>query len=156
MTSQSGQIETRLKRAEQRVIVLGAALILVVAGFFYLLYRPAGAISATSLEIVDNTGAVVALLGQREGRTGLFLVDENAMPRVSVFHAEDADGLYVDDSQGDTRIGVAQFAHGGGGLALHGPESRGAAVLYYKNEGSLRFYDADGAVMREFSSTSPD
>ena len=32
----------------------------------------------------------------------------------------------------------------------------GAAVLYYKNEGSLRFYDADGAVMREFSSTSPD
>jgi hypothetical protein len=70
-------------------------------------------------------------LGQKDGRTGLFLLDENATPRVSVFHADDADGLYIDDAGGVTRIGVAQFEHGGGGVALHGPDSRGAAVLYF-------------------------
>ncbi len=31
-----------------------------------------------------------------------------------------------------TRVGVAQFAHGGGGVALYGPDSKVAAVLYLK------------------------
>ena len=149
MDLQLEQIETRLKRAERWVIVLGLALILAVAGFSYVLLRPSGALRVTSLELLDSGGGTVAVLGSREGRTGLFLLDEQAMPRVSVFHAADADGLYIDDGQGVTRIGVAQFDHGGGGLALHGPGSRGAAVLYYKNAGSLRFFDADGAVIQE-------
>lgn len=55
---------------------------------------------------------------------------------------------------GDTRVGAAQFAHGGGGYALHGPGGRGAAVLYLKDEGSLTMYDADGAVAARFSESS--
>lgn len=150
---QTEQIENRLKRAEQRLVVLGLALVLVTVGFSYLLYRPSSTLRTTSLEMVDAQGNVIALLGQRDGRTGLFLMDEKSTPRVSVFHAEDADGLYIDDGQGVTRIGVAQFAHGGGGVALHGPGSSGAAVLYYKNAGSLRFFDTDGNVTQEISGT---
>lgn len=50
---------------------------------------------------------------------------------------------------GDTRIGVAQFAHGGGGFALHGPEAKGAAVLYLKERGTLTFYGDEGGVTRQ-------
>lgn len=156
MTEQTAQIESRLKRAERGVMILGAALVLSVAGFSYLLYGPPGTLRAASLEVVDAGGNTIALLGEREGRTGLFLVDENSMPRVAVFHAEDADGVYINDDQGVTRIGVAQFAHGGGGLALHGPASKGAAVLYYKNEGSLKFYEADGAIRQAYPPARPD
>ena len=150
---QTEQVEKRLKRAEQRLVVLGVALVLVIVGFSYLLYRPSSTLRTTSLEMVDAQGNVIGLLGQRDGRTGLFLMDEKSTPRVSVFHAEDADGLYIDDGQGVTRIGVAQFAHGGGGVALHGSGSSGAAVLYYKNAGSLRFFDTDGNVTQEISGT---
>ncbi|MGA9572655.1 MAG: hypothetical protein WBS20_01775 [Lysobacterales bacterium] len=150
---QTEQIETRLRRTERWLIVLGIALIVVVAGFSYLLYRPADTLRTSSLEVVDAQGNIVALLGQINGRTGLFLMDEKSTPRVSVFHADDMDGLYVDDDQGDTRVGVAQFSHGGGGFALHGPGSRGAAVLYYKNAGSLRFFDTDGNIIEEIPAT---
>ena len=142
-------IEARLKRAERRVTVLGVALFVALVVFSILLYRTSNTLRTSSLEVVDTQGNIVALLDQRDGRTGLFLMDEKSTPRVSVFHADDTDGIYVDDDQGVTRIGVAQFAHGGGGFALHGPESRGAAVLYYKNAGSLRFFDTDGKVIQE-------
>ena len=114
-------IEPRLRWAERKIIVLGVALMVAVAGFFYLLYRPLDAFRTTSLELVDANGNVYALLGQKDGRKGLFLMDDNSTPRVSVFHADDTDGLYIDDDQGDTRVGVAQFAHGGGGLLCMGP-----------------------------------
>ena len=42
---------------------------------------------------------------------------------------------------------MAQFAHGGGGVALHGPRDKGAAVLYYKGAGSLTMYDEAGKVV---------
>lgn len=51
---------------------------------------------------------------------------------------------------GDTRLGAAQFAHGGGGYALHGPGGRGAAVLYLSGDGSLTIYDAEGGVTARF------
>jgi len=148
-------MESRLKRAERRIILLGLALAVTLAGLAYTLNRPAGVLQATSVELLDANGGTVAVLGDMNGRTGLFLVDEESVPRVSLFHAADADGLYIDDSEGATRIGVAQFAHGGGGLALHGPGSHGATVLYYKEKGSLRFFDRDGKVVREISETEP-
>lgn len=147
------QLETRLKHAERKVTVLSIAFVVAVAVVAYLLQGTSETLRTTSLELVDAQGNTIASLGRRDGRTGLFLMDEKSIPRVSVFHSDDADGLYVDDNQGVTRIGVAQFAHGGGGFALHGPESRGAAVLYYKNAGSLRFFDADGNVIEEISTT---
>ncbi len=143
------QIETRLRRAERWVIALGMLLAVAVAGLAYLQFHPIGMLRLSSLEMVDANGNTVGLLGQKDGRTGLFLMDEASVPRVSVFHADDADGLYIDDGQGVTRIGVAQFAHGGGGVALHGPDSQGAAVLYYKDKGSLRFFNKDGKVVHE-------
>ena len=51
---------------------------------------------------------------------------------------------------GTTRVGVAQFAHGGGGFALHGPEAKGAAVLYLQGDGSLTFYGPDGDVQARY------
>jgi hypothetical protein len=131
-------------------------LAVALAAIAYLLYNPVGPLRATSFEMLDANGDTVALLGDMDGRTGLFLLDEKAVARVSLFHAEDADGLYIDDGEGATRVGVAQFAHGGGGLALHGPDSLGAAVLYYKDKGSLRFFDRDGNVVREITESSPD
>jgi len=148
-------LDTRLKRAERRIMLLVLALAIALAAIAYLLYRPAGALRATSVELLDAKGNTVAVLGDMDGRTGLFLVDEEYVPRVSLFHAEDADGLYIDDEEGATRIGVAQFAHGGGGLALHGPGALGATVLYYKERGSLRFFDRDGNVVNEIAETGP-
>jgi len=55
--------------------------------------------------------------------------------------------LYVRDASDQVRIGVAQFAHGGGGVALHGAAAKGAAVLYFKEQGSLTFYDSEGNVI---------
>jgi hypothetical protein len=37
-----------------------------------------------------------------------------------------------------------------GGVALHGPEGKGTAVLYLKGEGSLRFFGAAGNVTDQF------
>jgi hypothetical protein len=49
---------------------------------------------------------------------------------------------------GAVMILAAQFAHGGGGLALHGEGGRGATVLYMKDfRGSLRMFDVDGEVV---------
>jgi hypothetical protein len=67
-------------------------------------------------------------------------------------HDSSGTRLYVHDDAGDVRVGVAQFAHGGGGFALHGPQGRGAAVLYLKGDGSLTFYDVAGAVTARFPS----
>ncbi len=43
---------------------------------------------------------------------------------------------------------MAQFAHGGG-VALRGPDSKGAAVLYFKDQGSLRSFDSEGQVTNQ-------
>ena len=149
-------LETRLRRAERRIILLGLALAVALAAIAYLLYQPVGALRATSIELLDANGNTFAVLGGMDGRNGLFLLDEKSVPRVSLFHAEDADGLYIDDGEGATRIGVAQFAHGGGGLALHGAGSLGATVLYHKEKGSLRFFDRDGNVVYEIAETGPE
>lgn len=149
-------LETRLRRAERRIILLGLALAVALAAIAYLLHRPVEALRATSVDLLDANGKTIAVLGDMDGKTGLFLLDEKSVPRVSLFHAEDADGLYIDDGEGATRIGVAQFAHGGGGLALHGPGSLGATVLYYKEKGSLRFFDRDGNVVNQITETNPE
>ena len=41
------------------------------------------------------------------------------------------------------------FAHGGGVVALHGQDSKGAAVLYLKDEGSLRFFESEGGITNQ-------
>lgn len=100
------------------------------------------------LEVTDADGHVVAWLGVDEGGSaGLFLQDDDGATRASVTHDGEQSALYLYDDAGTVRVGVAQFAHGGGGVALHGPESKGGAVLYLKDAGSLTFYDAEGKVL---------
>jgi hypothetical protein len=126
------------------MMTLAMVFAAVVALGIYTLLHPPLALQAQSIELVDESGNTVALLGVRDQRTGIFIMDEKSTVRVSLFHSAEADGLYVSDAEGVTRIGAAQFAHGGGGFALHGPDSKGAAVLYYKQAGSLRFFNSQG------------
>lgn len=81
------------------------------------------------------------------------IVDAQDRVRIDLRHDEEETGMFVLDAEGDTRLGAAQFAHGGGGYALHGPAGRGAAVLYLKGSGSLSMYDADGTVTARFPGT---
>lgn len=78
------------------------------------------------------------------------IVDDQGRVRMDLRHDDEETGLFIMDAEGDTRLGAAQFAHGGGGYALHGPGGRGAAVLYLRGEGSLTMYDADGGVSARF------
>lgn len=80
----------------------------------------------------------------------LQIVDAEGRVRMELAHDSSGTRLYVRDEAGDVRVGVAQFAHGGGGVALHGPGGRGAAVLYLKGDGSLTFYDAAGTATARF------
>lgn len=58
------------------------------------------------------------------------------------------------DDEGQIRVGVAQFAHGGGGVAMHGPHGKGSTALYHKGEGTLTFYDRNGKVTKRMPETS--
>ena len=78
------------------------------------------------------------------------LVDAEGRTRMDLTHDSLGTRLYIHDDAGDVRVGVAQFAHGGGGFALHGPGGSGAAVLYLKGSGNLSFYDSAGAVTARF------
>ena len=83
------------------------------------------------------------------------IVDEAGRTRMDLRHDDEETGLFILDEAGDTRLGAAQFAHGGGGYALHGPGGRGAAVLYLKGDGSLTLYDEDGGVTARFPEETP-
>ena len=82
------------------------------------------------------------------------LVDDAGQVRIDLRHDTTETGLFVLDESGGTRISVAQFGHGGGGFALHGPEMKGAAVLYLKGQGSLTFFDEAGEVTQRIPSPS--
>ena len=155
---QNYALERRLARLESTQRYLGTALTAALAALAFLLLGGAAPqddpvprpVRASSVDLFDAAGVVRARLGfDAEGAPGLFLYDERGPTegeRLFVKHAEELTGMYVRDETGTVRIGVAQFAHGGGGVALHGPESKGAAVLYYKETGSLRLYDEDGTI----------
>ena len=106
------------------------------------------AVRATRFELVDDSGTVRAVLGELDDETtGLAIYDDSSRVRLRAGHGPDATALFIRDDAGDTRVGVSQFAHGGGGFALHGEEMKGATVLYMKDgKGSLRLFDAEGNV----------
>ena len=116
-------------------------------------------IPATSTFVLALAAWVVGgtLLGARPSVTvdeirteRLQVVDGDGRVRIDLRHDAEETGLFILDEAGDTRLGAAQFAHGGGGYALHGPQGRGAAVLYLKDDGSLTLYDQDGDVTARF------
>lgn len=110
-------------------------------------------VRARSLTLVNGSDQTYAELKMTEDGPGLFLRDPGGVARLSLVHNEDETALYIRDADDQVRIGVAQFAHGGGGVALHGEAARGAAVLYFKEQGSLTFYDLDGNVVTRIPSS---
>jgi hypothetical protein len=127
-------LSRRLRRLERINLALVAGIAWIAIGTVLLGARqaPLEEIRAQRIQIVDGQGRVRIDLRHDETETGMFILDEN----------------------GDTRLGAAQFAHGGGGYALHGPGGRGAAVLYLKGGGSLTLYDEDGGVVSRFPEAS--
>jgi hypothetical protein len=155
MSAQHESIEHRLRRIEVRNRLLSAT----IGGLLLILVIGMNAsptnVRTSSVQLVDPNGAVRAELILEDGQPRFVLKDSSGVDRLKLFHGEDGTGLYIADEGGTTRVGIAQFAHGGGGVALHGPESKGAAVLYFKNEGSLRFFDAEGKVTNMIAASKP-
>lgn len=105
-------------------------------------------ITAERFELVDGEGRVRAEMAiDEDGSAGFFVRDAEYGMRAALVHDASQTGLFLLDAEGTVRVGTAQYAHGGGGVALHGEHSKGAAVLYMKDgEGSLSLYDAEGQV----------
>jgi len=143
-------LEKRVRRLEwwNRLLVLGVVSLLAYG--FTTQVVPAKSktekvIRAERLEIMGPLGEPAAILGfDDDGAAGLFINDPGGSMRVALAHDSNGSALFIRDSDGVIRVGVAQFAHGGGGVALHGPNSQGAAVLYFKESGSLTFFDPVG------------
>ena len=149
---ESEGLDARIARLERMNRVLIATVVLVFTGVILVgAGKAPGKVTASAFELVDTDGRVRATLTMTDDGPLLALRDETGRDRLSLSHESDGTGLFVADATGTTRIGVAQFAHGGGGVALHGPDSKGAAVLYLKGEGSLRFFDAEGNVTAQVS-----
>jgi hypothetical protein len=144
------ELEARVKRLEwwNRLLILGLAVFLVYG--FTSRTVPAKSkvekvLRTERLEIVNKQGEPAVIAGfNDDGAAGLFINDPQGSMRVALAHDGSGSALFLRDAEGTIRVGVAQFAHGGGGVALHGAGSQGAAVLYYKESGSLTFYDPQG------------
>lgn len=141
-------LEKRIKRLEiqNRLLIFSFVFILFLSFNHGCETNPAAqTVRCSKLEVVDQNGSVMAMIGtDADGSRGLFLYDEQANLRVATIYDSTQSAFYAIDSEGAIRAGLAQYAHGGGGLALHGAGSKGGAVLYFKNSGSLSFYDGEG------------
>jgi hypothetical protein len=143
-------LERRIRRVEwvNRALLMGLAVL--VGGSVAWRAPQEDTLRARRIEVMDADGrARVVLAVSDEGPT-VEIVDVAGVSRASLGDGLEGTALYLRDAEGVTRVGVAQFAHGGGGFALHGPRSEGAAVLYLAEEGSLTFYDEEGRVLARF------
>lgn len=148
---QSDNLEQRVEALENRNRMLAALLLVTIAMAGLTAASNNSVVRGSAFELVDGKGVVRADLAMRDGAPGLHIRDTQGNDRLVASHGDAGTTLYLYDDTGTTRIGIAQFAHGGGGVALHGPHSKGAAVLYFKDSGSLRFYDEDGKVVTEMN-----
>lgn len=151
-------VEARLRRLEvvNRVLVLGVCALgsLAMAGRAAPV-DPPESLRTRGIEVVDHAGNVhVRITATTEGAEMSFL-DAKGVERVALGHDGEDTAMYLKDAAGTTRAGVAQFGHGGGGFALHGEDSKGAAVLYLKGaKGTLRMFGVDGKVQHQFPGPS--
>ncbi len=145
-------LEARLDRLERRNRTL--TLLLAAAGLALATTSFGGqddVLRARGVELVDAEGRARAELAlDADGSAGLFVRDAEGRVRASVTHDDEATALFLRDTKGQVRLGAAQFAHGGGGYALHGPGGSPTTVLYQKEAGSLTFFDADGVIVERF------
>jgi hypothetical protein len=151
-------LETRLVRATRVNRLLLIALIGVAGtGLFGAAAADqaggaegaADVVRAHRFEVLDRDGNVRAEVGIDDGGSaGLFLRDDRDRVRAALVHDAVQSALYMFDPEGTIRLGAAQYAHGGGGFALHGPRHAHATVLHHKGGGSLTFYGERGEVLR--------
>ncbi len=103
-------------------------------------------VRAKRFELVDDKDRVRIEMLLDDGNPVFRLKDENGKNRVVVFHQADATGVYVNDADEDTRVGIAQFPHGGG-VAMHGAKGKGSAVYVLMNDTArLDVYDKEGKL----------
>lgn len=146
MTTIEQSFASTIARLELQNRLLVVLLIVFAAIGLTAMMHNDKVVRAHAFELVTADGALRAALRFEEGNPVFTLNDTAGVERLKLFYEPDATGIYVLDEESTPRIGIAQFSHGGGGVALHGPQSKGAAVLYLKGEGSLRFFDVDGKV----------
>lgn len=149
-------LEHRVRRLER--INLGLAAALCGAGVILLsaAVRPADVVTATRFVLIGEDGVTRAELRSTPGETGLFILDGEGTDRASLLYNEEETAMYLRDAAGDIRVGAAQYAHGGGGFAIHGEDTKGATVLYMKDlRGSLRLYDAEGNLTYQVPPPEP-
>lgn len=143
-------MERRVRRLERMNWLLAVALLVVGGSALAMSQRSPAVVQTSRVEVVDAAGRVRMALGVGEDGPSFTLIDAQGVTRASLEDGVEGTALYIMDAAGDTRLGAAHFAHGGGGFALHGPETKGAAVLYLEGEGSLSFYGAEGDVLARF------
>lgn len=143
-------LEKRVRRLEwvNRALLVGLAALL--GGSVAWRAPQEEALRAQRIEVLDADGRARVVLAVSDGEPVVEILDAEGVSRASLADGPEGTALYIRDAEGVTRVGVAQFAHGGGGVALHGPEAKGAAVLYLAGEGSLTFYGEEGEVLARF------
>ena len=166
VTDRSHETEIRLRQLEvslrrlRTILMSGGLLTLLVSVAAFTIARPdrpANAdvedeVRAGAFRLVDDRGDVRASLFLSASGPMFALYDTVGVPRASLEHGSEETALYLRDASGTIRVGAAQFAHGGGGFAIHGEQAKGASVLYMaKGHGRLTFYSADGEVLGEFA-----
>lgn len=139
-------LEARVRRLERANRLLVVGLIVGLGGAVAWTPGRTEVLQTNLLEVTDANGVVRIALEAPASGPFVRIFDEHQVERALLTDDEDGTRLFLNDSEGDTRVGMAQFSHGGGGYALHGPKGKGAAVLYLKGEGSLSFIDTVGVV----------
>ncbi len=130
-------------------ITLSAGALLAALSLAACTTSTSDTLTVRQLDLVDDEGRPRARIGiDEEGSAGVYLIDDQGRNRAALIHDDTQTALYLFDDEQTIRVGVAQFAHGGGGFALHGPQSKGATVVYMNNaKGSLAFYDEGGNLL---------
>ena len=103
-------------------------------------------IAALAYVLTDSTRHVRGEWTIRDASPTFVLFDAEGRERLILLHIQEQSALLLKDESGNTRVGAAQFVHGGGGFAFHGVDMKGAAVLYHKRNGSLSFFDTLGSL----------
>ncbi len=154
MTNNNDAIQLKIRRLEKAVFLLLLTVLALTVQVISPLFS-SNIQQAQGFQLVNKNNQVLAGLELEQDFPQLYLTDLAGNKRLVATHNDDGSHIFLKDQTGTTRVGIAQFAHGGGGFALHGEQSKGAAVLYLKETASLRFFDQAGNVIQHIKAKAP-